>query len=290
MVDDSYYVWNFADQGNDPAGSGTVDSDLIPDQAEQDNSILDANSITGQEAGSITELDLGPDSYLNWTFYAYSGDSYSGFAVDDSSAWYAGQTWSTSDGYYYISSEAEYGYNTQWENQVYTTSYYDAGTGSTFSTYSGGGYATGTNGLGSEYDYAWNGSNYDDFGYGGYYQANSDADSYLTWTFYAYSGDSYSGFAVDDSSAWYAGQTWSTNDGYYYISSEAEYGYNTQWDNQVYTTSYYDAGTGSTLSTYSGGGYATGTNGLGSEYDYAWNGINYDDFGYGGYYQANRVA
>ncbi|WP_270936462.1 hypothetical protein [Falsiroseomonas oryzae] len=240
-----------------------------------------------------------PDSYFTWTFYAWSGDQWGGVLYDDSRDYRVGDVLYDSFGYYYISSEIEYGYDLTAgsgikEGHVTTSWYWDQTAQNYLSVYSGGWWATGNSGLGSEYDYTWNGQNWDDFGDGGFYQSNGPAsDSYYTWVFYAWSGDQWGGVLYDDSQDYGVGSIIYDDYGYYYISSEYVYGYDLGSsgidEGRVLTTWYWDASSASFLSVASGGSYATGFYGLGSEYDSAWSGENWDDFGSGGWYQANAV-
>lgn len=242
-----------------------------------------------------------PDSIFGWRFVANSGDVYGGHFFDDSRDYAAGNSWTTTSGRYEIVSESQYGYDLGPgahinEGQTYTTWYFDAATGQTLSTYSAGRYATSQTGLGTEYDHAWTGSGWDDFGYAGYHQADADQpDSYFTWYFVANSGDIYGGHFYDDSRDYAAGQNWTTAQGRYVISGEYEYGIDLSGpygiaEGSTYTTWYDDDATGQVLSTNSAGRYATSTSGLGTEYDHAWTGTNWDDFGYGGYHQVGQTG
>jgi hypothetical protein len=76
--------------------------------------------------------------------------------------------------------------------------------------------------------------------------------------------------------------------GYYVINTEYAYGYDIGFaEGTTYTTAYFDAVQGS-LQTYNYDylGAPSSLSGLGYEYDYAWNGAFWDDFGYAGAYQA----
>ncbi len=239
------------------------------------------------------------DSYFIWSFVATSGDAWGGALYDDSSRYNVGSTVQDVAGTYRIEAEyafgvdltAAYGIN---EGEVTTTWYYDAQSGQTLGTLSNGAYRTGFGGLGSEYDYALTGSGTDDFGDGGRFQADAALpDSYYIWTFYAYSGDQWGGTLYDDSRDYAPGSVLYDVNGYYLINSEAEFGFDLSsagyglWEGQVTTSWYYDAGSGWLLDTWSGGQVVTSWLGLGEEYDYAWTGWDYDDFGVGGIHQAN---
>jgi hypothetical protein len=121
--------------------------------------------------------DLVSDAYYEWTFFAYSGDSYGGFMYDDAGSYAAGELLYNSFGYYRIGGEYAYGFDLGpshgiAENTVYTNFYYDGEQGYlSTSNYNYYGAPSSLSGLGTEYDYAWNGAYWDDFGYGGYFQA-----------------------------------------------------------------------------------------------------------------------
>jgi hypothetical protein len=117
------------------------------------------------------------------------------------------------------------------------------------------------------------------------------ADSYYSWTFVADSGDFYAGFTFHDTGAYVPGQVFDGNLGYYAITGAYDYGvdlgvygYN---EGLTYTTVYYDAFQGY-LQTYNYAyeGKPSSYWGLGYEFDYAWNGVAWDEFGYAGAYQA----
>jgi hypothetical protein len=121
--------------------------------------------------------DLIPDSYYDWTFVAHSGDRYAGFMYNDTGAYVPGQVLLTPHGHYEINTELAYGYDVGAvhgvnEGTVYIISYGDAVQGQlqtgNYPYYSA---PSSISGLGQEYDYAWNGVAWDDFGYGGAYQA-----------------------------------------------------------------------------------------------------------------------
>jgi hypothetical protein len=238
------------------------------------------------------------DSYYIWTFTSNTGDQWGGTLYDDSSAYNVGSTVRDVAGTYVITHEyafgfdltAAYGIN---EGEVTTSWYYDSQAGQYFQTYSNGLYETGFAGLSSEYDYAWTGAAWDDFGDGGRYQANGEpADSYFTWTFYARGGDQWGGTLYDDSRDYAVGSVINDVNGYYLITSEYEFGFDLTapygiWEGEVTTSWYYDAGSRSYLETWSGGQLVTSWEGLGAEYDYAWNGWEWQDLGEGGIFQVD---
>jgi hypothetical protein len=251
---------------------------------------------TGNYALSIQETT--PDSVFTWTFQAAAGDSYGGHFIDDSKDYVATQSWTTPHGRTTITSEKEYGYDVSGsmgisEGQTFTSWYFDADSGRVLSTLSKGAYATGSGGPGSEYDQAWTGSAWDDFGANGYHLANGDLpDSFFAWRFVADSGDVYGGHFYDDSRDHALGDSWTTAQGRYEVFQEYEYGFDIGLpygiaEGATYTTWYADADAGRTLSTLSAGRYATSSTGPGTEYDHAWTGSGWDDFGHGGYHEAD---
>ena len=120
---------------------------------------------------------LLPDFFYTWTFVADSGDWYAGVTFNDTGAYVPGQFLDVPYGYYYINAEYDYGvdlnpYYGISEGTTYTTTYFDAVQGY-LQTYNYN-YAAAPStyfGLGSEYDFAFNGAYWDNFGYGGAYQA-----------------------------------------------------------------------------------------------------------------------
>ncbi len=121
--------------------------------------------------------DLIGDSYYEWAFVAGTGDQYGGFMYDDTGAYVPGQVLPTAYGYYQIGAALPYGYDLGPaygvdEGTVYVTFYDDAVQGdlptANYPYYAA---PSSVSGLGGEYDYAWNGAFWDDFGFGGAYQA-----------------------------------------------------------------------------------------------------------------------
>ncbi len=121
--------------------------------------------------------DLVGDSYYEWAFLAGTGDQYAGFLYDDTGAYAPGQVLPTAYGYYQIGAALPYGYDLGPvsgvdEGTVYVTSYFDAVQGPLQTgNYPYYGAPSSLSGLGDEYDYAWNGAFWDDFGLGGAAQA-----------------------------------------------------------------------------------------------------------------------
>ncbi len=180
---------------------------------------------------------MANDSVYQWLFYADNGDVWGGALYADTTLHDAGDWFTDSGGYYYISRETAYGYDISdhfgpaaEDGSVYTDWYYDASNGHYYTTLSQGGYATGAAGLGSELDYAWTGVRWDDFGLGGERlvgpQGGGDAvaDALYQWLFFANSGDVYGGATLEDAGAYSVGEYWFTAYGYYYVSDADGYG------------------------------------------------------------------
>jgi hypothetical protein len=239
------------------------------------------------------------DSLYYWNFYADNGDQYGGWAFADTGTYYPGWTYDTGLGVYYVYDAYAYGFDLTpaygiVEGEVYTSYYVDGATGAVYDTYSGGAYAVTTGYIGYEYDYALTPAGYDDFGYGGYYLADSFggdaiADSLFYWAFYADNGDQYGGWLFADSDTYYPGWAYDNGLGVYAVYDAYAYGFDLTAtygieEGEVYTSYYVDSFTGQVYSTNSGGTFPTSADYLGYEYDYAVTSYGYDDFGYGGYY------
>ncbi len=119
---------------------------------------------------------LVPDSLYTWTFLADSGDRYPGVLYHDTGAYVPGLILDGDFGCYVIDAEQAYGYDLGpvgiGEGTTYTTAYFDAAQGRLQThNYPYLRAPSSFFGLGYEYDYAWNGAYWDDFGHGGAYQA-----------------------------------------------------------------------------------------------------------------------
>jgi hypothetical protein len=121
--------------------------------------------------------DLVPDSYYDWVFVATGGDRYAGFMYDDTGAFTAGQMVPAAQGHFEILTALPYGFELGpthgvEEGTVYITSYFDTVQGNlqtaNYPYYLA---PSSVSGLGQEFDYAWNGEFWDDFGHGGALQA-----------------------------------------------------------------------------------------------------------------------
>jgi hypothetical protein len=240
--------------------------------------------------GGVHLASVKRSSILAWTFTASSGDRYTGWLVEDDERYAVGDTIATAHGSYRITYEGIWG-GSQGAGTVWTDSYADAQSGRSFATYAWGtlgAQPSGSNGLGSEYDHVWNGSEWDDFGVGGVHQANYTINTLHAFTFTASNGNRYTGWLVEDSTRYAVGDTIATAHGSYRITYEGDWG-GAQGRGTIWTDGYYDAASGRNFATYAWGtlgAQPSGRNGFGSEYDYIWNGSEWDDFGVGGVHGA----
>jgi hypothetical protein len=238
--------------------------------------------------GGALQADRLPDRIFNWTFQATNGDTYSGRLVGHSTAWAPGDTLATAQGAYTITAEAPLGGQVIAAGTVWTTSgYFDASANQLLPSYSAsvlGGAPSGTAGLGSEYDRAWDGDEWDDFGRGGLDLASVERLTAFQWRFESHTGDRYHGWVIEDFDNLTVGSVRPTGSGSYVI--EAAYGWTgSLLHGTVFTTAYYDASAQTWMPTYSWnalGGQPSGRGGLGSELDHAWDGDQWLDFGQGG--------
>ncbi len=241
--------------------------------------------------GGVHQANFTINTLHAFTFTANDGDRYTGWLVEDSARYAAGDTIATSQGSYRITWEGDWG-GTQGRGAIWTDSYFDAASGRSFGTYTwtvGGGRPSGQGGFGSEYDYIWNGTAWDDFGVGGVHRSTFTINTLHAYTFTATSGDRYTGWLVDDSTRYAVGDTIATSQGSYRITWEGDWG-GSQGAGSIWTESYFDAGSGRSFATYfwgTLGAQPSGRGGFGSEYDYIWDGDEWDDFGVGGIHQAN---
>ncbi len=165
-------------------------------------------------------------------------------------------------------------YDASKAGQVYVTSYYDKGSGNTYTPVSNG-TAVGTSYLGSEHDYIIQiGVPEYLFGSSGgtFYEADLVSYAYAFKLTYA-DGDYYTGTVYATPEYGYStNYTKTTTDekgqtDTYTITGVSTTVYDASKAGQVYVTSYYDAGSGNTYTPVSNG-TAVGTSYLGSEHDY----------------------
>ena len=167
------------------------------------------------------------------------------------------------------------GYDVSKAGQVYVTSYYDKGSGKTYTPVSNG-TAVGTSYLGSEHDYIIQ-SGVSDYLFGSsggiFYEADLVADPYAYAFKFTYGdGDYYTGtvYAAPEygySSSYTKSTTDEKGNTDTYTITGVTTGYDVSKAGQVYVTSYYDKGSGKTYTPVSNG-TAVGTSYLGSEHDY----------------------
>jgi hypothetical protein len=236
------------------------------------------------------------DSIYTFTFRATSGDAWSGTLVQDTGVTFVGAVTVTPFGRYTIQAEqvfaadlSPFGLD---EGMVFIDWYHDAGSGQFLLTRNGPDMPSGRAGLGSEIDAAWTGRAWMNFGQGGLLQADAvtGPDSRYEFMLLTSGGDTIWGTLYDDSVAYQPGDTIRGAAGTYRILSEFEYGGSSGVpDGTVYTWRYQDAASGQNLPLQSAGAVPTGTAGLGSEFDRAFDGAAWAPVGQGGAAQANRL-
>jgi hypothetical protein len=236
-------------------------------------------------------------------FYAYesnTGDYFYGYVYDDQGKYVSGSTVTSptdEDGgtwTYVVYSTQSSSVSAAYNGYVYDTAYYDHDQGNAgYATYSGAnGYRSGTNFLGSDYDYLYDNGGYQLFG-GGYWVVPEAAVMKVDY-FYAYeskTGDYFYGYVYDDQGKYSSGSTATSptdEDGgtwTYVVYSTQSSSVSAAYNGYVYDTAYYDHDQGNAVyATYFGAnGYRSGTNFLGSDYDYVYDNGGYQLFG-GGYW------
>ncbi|MDP3414622.1 VCBS repeat-containing protein [Falsiroseomonas sp.] len=273
--------------GAGPTGYGGLGSEL--DRAWTGSAWV----LVGQ--GGALQADRIPDVVLGWTFAARNGDTYSGLLIGHSTAWDVGDQLAMPRGTYTITSETALAGQLHADATVWTTGgYFDHSASRLLPSYSSqvlNGAPSGYAGLGSEYDYAWNGRVWDDFGRAGTVLASVEPSAIFRWRFDARNGDYYTGRVVQSLDTYDAGDIITTPYGAYTIEAEDPWS-GPQSFGTVWTYSYFDASANEVMPTYywtTLGGAPSGGNGLGSEYDYAWDGRAFSEFGLGGAKLANEI-
>jgi hypothetical protein len=227
------------------------------------------------------------DSLFTWRFTAASGDRWGGVLYEVGSAYAVGDTVAGAGGTYTILSERLLG---QAEEAAprgtvrLTGGYFDAGSDRTLAIQDAGtAVNAGTGGLGSETGAAWDGEEWAAFGEGGAVQADADRDSSYSWSYWnPITGDHYGGWLIDDTGRYAVNQIIEANGGHYRIWAEEQLGTHSGFANGTMWISYYhDAPTGRWLTpdSWSKGGAAIATRGLGLEADWVWDGDEFDWFG-----------
>lgn len=234
----------------------------------------------------------GPDSQFRWLFVHDQGDSIWGTLHDNSDAFAVGDTLRGAAGTYRILEETPFDRDTGTpEGTVTTTRYRDAQSALDLQLESGGAYPTGLAGLGSEADRAFDGRAWVQVGLGGAATATRNPDASFSWVFEANSGDRWGGWLVGHAPAWAVGDTLTTPHGTYRIQGEQAWAGDPAFNQNVWVVNYLDGQSGRSFTTQAWSqGRIAGTGGLGSEYDLAWNGVDWDDYGRGGARQADAHA
>ncbi|NKC32689.1 hypothetical protein [Falsiroseomonas selenitidurans] len=242
--------------------------------------------------GGALQADRLPDMLMDWSFQAGNGDRYLGRLVGHDTAWSVGDTVATAGGTYTITGKASLGGQVIADGTVWTTGgYHDSSAQQWLTSYSGfvlGGAPSGYGGLGSELDYAWDGDEWDDYGRAGALLASVEQPALFAWYFqHRASGDLYVGFTVEDAGRWTTGDTLAGARGTYTIYDEKPWRLGDAPEGTVWVTDYLDGPTQTWLKprAWANGGQWVTQAGLGQEYDYAWDGVEWDDFGQGGIYQ-----
>ena len=232
----------------------------------------------------------GGETQFTFTFTYADGSSYTGTVADDGAYGYAvGQTIKTAYGSYAITAAATVPYYRQEIGTVLISSYTDISTGFSGTLYGVHGLAAGVNGLGSEHDFIDDGNGRKAFGGGGAQEARQYADTLFSFRFTYTDGSFYYGTVVDDGRyGYHYGQTITTPYGAYtfYNNTAA-----TQLPvGQVNVTGYIDSADYNTLYTpYDRSlGKPSGSDGLGSEYDFTKGANGYQAFGQGGAFEARQ--
>ena len=237
------------------------------------------------EGGALV-ADRVPDRIFQWRFEATGGDQWLGTFIGHRTAWSKGDVLETAHGHYVITGQSAYAGTVAQQGLTWVSAYYDASAGTWLPVQESGAGRTpvGARGPGSEYAHAWNGVAWDDFGHGGAERASIPRLSVYGWTFTAWNGDRYTGWEVGSDELHGAGDTIPTDFGSYRI--DAEYDWNgSQGPGAVWTSGYYDLSTDRWLPTYAWGtlgGQPSGSGGLGSEWDRAWDDDEWIAFGRGG--------
>jgi hypothetical protein len=235
-------------------------------------------------AGVTQWVNVEQDSRFSFYFYsAINSDTYVGRLVADSDAYAAGSVIRTGGGVYVITGDQELGQSdTVAHGTVWVDGYHDSSTGRWLDTYHRqAGAPSGSAGLGSEQDWAWDGDEWDLFVAGVTQWVNVEQDSRFSFYFYsAINSDTYVGRFVADSDAYAAGSVSRTGGGVYVITGEQELGQSdTVAHGTVWVDGYHDSSTGRWLDTYHRqAGAPSGSAGLGSEQDWAWDGDEWDLF------------
>lgn len=254
--------------------------------------IYSVNGTGGSFSSNGHEATLGSTSFT-YQFTYNDGSYYTGTVTDNGSkGYYVGEVideFASNGplrGNYTITGSN--GVSTDASGLVTIESYYDVSSGETFtpfnSQYHGTGYADGTSGLGSEYDYTATTTNgTKSFGGGGGDEAKQGVTLY-DFTFTFSDGSYYSGTVADNGSyGYFVGESYFTSYGYYEVTGSS--GFSTSEANgAVQVTSYYDSNSKKSYTPYyDWQGNADGSSGLTSEYDSTYGASGSQSFGEGKY-------
>lgn len=242
--------------------------------------------------GGVQQADPRPDTLFAWYFQADGGgDMYAGWVVGWSATMRVGDSWSTPHGSYVLYGADPWGGPIDMGGTVWVTDYFDSGSGQWLQpyTYRTLGKPLPTRGLGNESDVVWDGDEWDDFGQGGAVQADVEQPRLYAWYFQhsGYDQDIYFGLILEDATRYTVGDRIEMGRGAYVITAEEVWTGEALPYGTVWVTDYYDGGSGQWFATLSRQqNYRPVTHGgLGQEYDYVWDGVEWDDFGQRGIYQ-----
>ncbi len=227
----------------------------------------------------------GSRAIYRFDFTADSGDAWGGWFVAAADAFTAGAELRMPAGAYTVLGQTtdvlEVDLFGLQEGQVFVEWYRDGQSGQFLPTRNGPATPAGTAGLGSELDAAWDGVSWN------YFRGGFTMDVHIItpkiFIFYFHSavnGDTYIGRVVEDRAVYSAGSVIRTDSGVYAITAELPLGVgDSVLTGTVWIDGYHDFSTGRWLDTYQRQvGAASGSHGLGSEQDWAWDGDEWDLF------------
>jgi hypothetical protein len=259
----------------DPASPNSPEDPF--DQAWDGNTI---QHLTASDLDLLSALGFSPTGLQYFYFVATeskTGDYYSGYVYDSTGTYHPGYTYTGGTdqvGGHWTYSITSIGYatNSGTSGYVYDFGYYDADLGGYSTVYGYNGQASGTNYLGSDYDYIYSVGGYQEFG--GAYYVVPDVNSFYFKATESKTGDVYYGYVYDSTGTYYLGYT--TTGGVdqaggrwtYTITSNA-LSAASGISGSVYDYAYYDADL-ATWSTpkYFDAGFTSGSSYLGSDSDY----------------------
>ena len=216
-----------------------------------------------------------PHAIHGFAFAGDSGDSWGGWFVAAAGAFAAGTRISAPAGTYTVLGQTTDGLDLGIfglvDGQVFVEWYHDAQSDRLLPTRLGASVAAGHAGLGSEFDAAWDGAAWDEFGLGGQAQANAgrpNGTRRVDWVFEAFSGDSWTGMLFAEPMQFAPGDILQVPLGRYRITGETlvEPGLAVAAGTVRLSASFFDASSGRFLPLDAGSGASdAGTAGLGSE-------------------------